>query len=339
MNILYLSCHSILEYDEVKLFTEMGHKVLADGAYIDPTGHITLPRPGISNAARWGDLERLAREYPKTNLPPELIEPFDIIFAVHTPEFITENWDKIKHKKVIWRSIGQSTRQVENAIRRMRYEGLKIVRYSPRESRIPDYLGADAIIRFYKDEKEFGTPVYNGDTKRVVNFSQSLKGRGIFCHYDHIMRIIDGFPSIIYGSGNEDLGPLNGGEIPYDLFKGAMRDNRVMVYGGTWPASYTLSFIEGLMSGIPIVAVGADLAQKLPDGVEFMEFYEIPDIIKNGENGFVSDNIDELRQDVHAMLEDQVLAKQIGENGRKTAIELFGKENIQKQWEEFFKNV
>jgi hypothetical protein len=340
MKIHYLSCHSILEYDEVKLLTEMGHEVFANGAYLDPKGHPSLPRPGIPNAFNSPEYAQLAREFPKTNLPPELIEPFDVIIAVHTPEFITENWEKIKHKKVIWRSIGQSTRQTENRIRRMRYEGLKIVRYSPKEENIPDYLGADALIRFYKDPEEFGgIDKWTGTTKRVVNFSQSLKGRGIFCHYNHIMQMIDGFPSMIYGSGNEDLGPLNGGEVPYDLFKGAMRDNRVMVYGGTWPACYTLSLIEGMMTGIPIVAIGADLAQKLPDGVEFMDFYEIPDIIQNGVNGFVSDDIDELRKAIHMLLEDPALAAQIGKEGRRTAIGMFGKDKTKADWKEFLDKI
>lgn len=337
MKIHYLSCHAILEWDEVKLFTEMGHEVFSNGAYLDPSGHKSLPRPGIPNATYFPEYEKLAREYPKTNLPPELIEQFDLIIVMHTPEFITENWEKMKHKKVVWRSIGQSTRQTENRIRKMRYEGLKIVRYSPKEENIPDYLGSDALIRFYKDPEEFKD--WNGDTRRVINFSQSLKGRGIFCHYDHIMQIIDGFPSLIYGSGNEDLGPLNGGELPYDLQKGAMRDNRVMVYGGTWPACYTLTPIEAMMTGIPVVAIGKDLAQKLPDGIEFMEFYEIADIIENGVNGFVSDSIDELRKAVHMLLEDQKLAKMVGEAGRRTAIDLFGKDKIKKQWEDFFKDI
>ena len=34
MKILYLSCHSILEYDEVKLLTGMGHYVFSPGAYV-----------------------------------------------------------------------------------------------------------------------------------------------------------------------------------------------------------------------------------------------------------------------------------------------------------------
>lgn len=334
--IHYLSCHSTLEFNELKLFTELGHSVFANGAYCDPKGHKSLPRPGVPEAPYFPEFEKLSREYPKTNLPKELIDPFDIIYAVHTPEFITENWDKMKHKKVIYRSIGQSTKHVENMIRKMRYEGLRIVRYSPLEQNIPDYLGADAIIRFHTDEEEFKN--WNGNTKRVINMTQSLKGRSVFCHYDHIMEILKGFPAIIYGSGNDDLGPMNGGELPFDLMKGALRDSRVFVYAGTWPAPYTLALIEAMMTGLPVVAIGQKLAEEINGVVkdDVRHFYEVEHIIQNGQNGFVSNSIEELRQHVHQLLEDYELAKKIGSAGRNRAIELFGKNKIKKEWENFF---
>lgn len=339
MNILYLSCHSILEYDEVSLLTELGHNVFSDGAYSDPTGNKLLPRPGISNGKYFPELEQLARENPKTHLADETIEWADVIIIMHTPEWVTENWDRIKHKRVIWRSIGQSTKHVENMIRKARYEGLKIVRYSPVEANLPDYVGNDMTIRFYKDPEEFKE--WNGDTKRVINMSQSLKARRMHCHYDDIMAIIDGFPALIYGSGNDDLGPLNGGELPYDLMKGAMRDNRVFVYGGTWPAAYTLAFMEAWMTGIPIVAIGRDLAEQV-SGIptqDRLSFYEVTNFIEDGVNGFIADDYGKARAVIHELLEDHELAKRIGAAGREKAIEIFGKETIMAQWKEFLESL
>src|SRR5690242_423231 len=136
MKIHYLSCHEVLEYDEVKLLTELGHDVFSNGAYLDPAGHITLKRPGISKAIAWTDLAKIAADTPKTALTPDLIDPFDVIIIMHTPEFVTGNWDKIKHKRVIWRSIGQSTPATERKLERARAEGLQVVRYSPKEENI-----------------------------------------------------------------------------------------------------------------------------------------------------------------------------------------------------------
>src|SRR5258708_7885900 len=167
--ILYISCHSILEYDELTLLTELGHDVFSSGAYIKPQGHYMLPRPGIIGMAEHPELEKYATEYPKTNMPQELIDWADIIIVMHSPEVISDNWDKIKHKKVIWRTIGQSGSSVENTVRRMRYEGMKIVRMSPMEKNIIGYLGEDAIIRFYKDPEEWKD--WNGKEKRAINLT------------------------------------------------------------------------------------------------------------------------------------------------------------------------
>lgn len=279
--------------------------------------------------------EQIGREFPRTNLPAEFLNSFDVIISMHMPEFITENWEKMKHKKVIFRSIGQSTQHVENMIRRMRYEGLKVIRYSPMEENIVGYVGGDAMIRFYKDENEWKD--WTGHEKRVINFTQSLKGRRAFCHYDDIMSMINGFPALVYGPGNEDLGGLNGGELPYDLMKGALRDNRCYVYAGTWPAPYSLSFMEAFMTGIPIVSIGPRLAEDIPEigQNDRLRFFEIGNFIQHGHNGFISDNINELRDCIHQLLEDHELAKRIGEAGRKTALELFAKQPILEQWRTF----
>lgn len=330
MKMHYISCHSVLEYDEVSMFTEMGIDVFSNGAYIDPKGHFTLPRPSIDNMIYHEDWANIARRTPRTELPPELIEPFDVIMIMHAPDVLLQNWERIKHKTVIWRSIGQSTAGIESKLKPLIEEGLKIVRYSPKEKNIPNYCGEDAMIRFCKDESEFGN--WNGNDNMLVNFTQSLKGRRLFCHHDEIMKLIEEFNGKVYGTGNEDLGKYNGGELPYDLMKGKMRDARVYIYGGTWPACYTLSLMEAMMTGIPVVAIGKELAQSPSENFEKFDFYEVHEIIENGVNGFCSDDISKLYDAIKAMLDDKAYATRIGKKGRETAIKLFGKKNIMNQW-------
>lgn len=335
MRIHFVSCHSVLEYDEVKLFTEMGHDVFSNGAYVDPKGHITLPRPGIEGMKFHGDYAELARTTPRTNFPSGLIEPFDLFVIMHSPEILFQNWPRIRHKNVIFRSIGQSTPGIEAKLKELVDDGLIIVRYSPKERNIPNYAGETAMIRFYKDPNEYGE--WNGRKERVINFTQSLKGRRDFCHYDDIMNMTEGFDRLIYGTGNEDLGILNGGEVPYELQKQILRDNRVYAYGGTWPASYTLSLMEAMMTGIPVVAIGKNLAQV--DKFEKFDFYEVHEIIRDTVDGFVSDDMEYLKESIDKLLKDDVLAKKISENSRSRAIDLFGKNVIRNQWEELFERV
>lgn len=331
MKIQYISDHSVLEYDEVQLLLDLGHEVFSNGAYLDPAGHITLPRPGLRGAKTYPEYMELARTTARTNMPVELIEPFDVIIVMHSPNVILQNWEKLKHKKVIWRSIGQSVPRIERELERCRNEGLKIVRYSPKEELIPGYIGSDAMIRFYKDENEYKDWTGTSDNN-VVSFAQSLKGRRSFCHFDEIMGVIEEFGGKVYGPGNEDLGPYNGGQVPYEQQIKLMQGATVMPYGGTWPAPYTLSFIEAMMTGLPIVAISKALAH-YPQ-YEAIDFYEVDEILAQI-GGIVCDTPEQMIHQTNKLLSDPEHALNISQKQRALAIEMFGKKVISKQWGEF----
>lgn len=344
MKILYVSVHGVLEWQELQLFTDLGHECFSMGEYIRPDvrpeEEYLHKRPGVVGMQAHPELEKFAIENPSTNIPQELIDWCDVVIVMHDPNVIVMNWDKFKAsgKPVVWRSIGQSTLHVEDMVRRMRYDGMKIVRMSPLEQNIPGYIGADAMIRFYVDTDDLKD--WNGNTKRVINFTQSLLGRRVFCHYDQLMQVMKDFPSLVYGSGNSDLGGLNGGELPYDLLKGALRDNRVFVYGGTFPSPYTLAVLDAFSTGIPVVAIGTRLAEDIQVAPEDKyHYYEMGDIIKNGENGFISDSFSELRDSVHQLLEDEKLAQRISNESRKVALRLFSKEKAKEEWESFLQTL
>lgn len=336
MKIHYIGCHAVLEYDECKLLTELGHEVYCNGAYRDPRGAYTLPRPGIEGMPIDGGWISLTALHPKTNLPTEMIEPFDVLIfmAGEQNAALLQNWPKIKHKRVILRTIGQNTPSNEAALRPLVNQGLEIVRYSPKEANITNYAGGKTIIRFYKDDNELSGWI--GDDNRPITFVQSLKGRAVDCHYDTIMGSMIGFPNAkIYGTGNNDLGSMNGGEMPYEELKRIMRRARVYVSAGTWPASYTLSFMEALMTGVPMVVISKKLAH-IPSR-EQLDFYEVDEIIKDGVNGFVCDDVPQMRIRITDLMNDNEMAKRISAEGRKTAIEYFGKAKIKAQWAELLK--
>lgn len=330
MKLLYLSCHQVLEYDEVKLFHELGIDVFSTGTYACPWFREGMIRPGIDGLTHYPDLERLASTIVSGgySIPQGLIDWADTIMFMHMPEALEKNWERIKHKRVIFRSIGQCVPPQERLLKTMKDQGLEIVRYSPMERNITDFCGEDALIRFYKDPEEFTG--YTGKNPTVINFSQSLMQRRDFCHYDEIVKMMKGFDGKVYGTQNENLGSLNGGEVSYEKMKELMRDSRVFIYTGTWPASYTLSLIEAMMTGIPIVAIGKETAQN--GRFEHIDFYEVHQIIQNELSGFVSDDINELRARIEQLLSNEVLAESMGHYGRERAIELFGKETISQQW-------
>lgn len=334
--ILYMSVHEILEYDEVKLFHEMGHEVYSLGAYTQPGGQENRKRPPLPDLPYNPHFVELAMQYPKERLHPEQLDGIDIVIIMHDTKLVTNNWHLFepfirKGGRVIWRSIGQSVPDRERELSHARRHGLEVVRYSPAEKTIKDNIGEDAMIRFYKDPDEYQG--WTGEDPIAINFSQDLKRRGEFCGFSALVAMSRGFHHKFYGPMNENLGAHWGGMLNNEEQLERYRTARVYMYHGTYPASYTLTIMEAMMTGIPVVSVGP----RLGNGPMFtqQETFEVPEIIENGVSGFVSDNIGELRDHIDHLLKDKERARVISMYGRKRAIELFGKHKIRSEWEKY----
>jgi hypothetical protein len=329
MKLLYLSCHAILEYDELRLFEKLGIDYFSLGSYINPRNPVDPIRPALTHKV---DEWLLSHAPDRDHLTAEFLDRFDVIVVMHKKEWITNNWELLKDRNVIWRTIGQSTPSYEDALFEQRFQGrLKVVRYSRREANIDRNIGSDAVIPFYKDPEEFKG--YNGFEREVIIFHQDLKNRNDFVGYQQVMQAFHDFPAKVYGPNNQNLGELNGGFLSYDQMRQKMRDSRVYFYTGTQPASYTLNLIEAMMTGIPVVAIGPKLWNTLNLAGDV---YELPDIIQNTVNGFISDDMEEIRQYITFLLGNRDAAKRIGEAGRETAIERWGMKNVAAAWSEFF---
>ena len=338
--ILYLSCHSILEQEEVLLLHELGHEIFSPGAYVEPRnpGDSSL-RPGIPGLVYSAEVleawHKVASTHPgedgKDYLTREFVDLFDVVCIMHLPRWIERNWEAMKHKRVIWRTIGQSVASTENQLRRYRSAGMEIVRYSPREDRIPGMIGSDALIRFYKDPEIYDG--WNGQTEHVVTFAQDMLNRNQACNFDLFELATRPFPRKLFGSNSEKVGSWGMGKVPFEQLKKEMRDARCYFYTGTHPASYTLNGIEAMLTGVPLVCIGPKYgnASYFPGH----ELYEMPDLIINGHNGFISDSVSELQGYIVDLLNDYDMAKAISAAGRRTAIQHFGKDMIRNSWRNY----
>ena len=355
MKILYLSCHSVLEYDELSLLTEindavpdvpLGIEVFSMGAYSNPTQSGDYKRSVIEKGKFYPELFSVAMQCDNDNLHPELVDWCDVVLMMHNSaipgqreqqRWLVRNWKLLKEKgkKVVWRSIGQSTPACEAELTRYKAEGLKILRYSPIEESIPNYAGSDGMIRFSKDEDEFSG--WTGENRRVITLAQSFKKRGEHLGYSVFEKATEDFPRRVYGTENADLGEMNGGDISYSELKKNLRESRVFFYFGTQPAPYTLSLIEAMMTGIPVVAAG-DVIHNTISAYNW-KHYEVPDIISNGVNGFVANTIREAKDYINLLLTDDIAARRISEAGRKTAIDLFGKRQRIREWADFLRRL
>ena len=336
--ILYLSCHSILEFEEIQILHELGHEVFAAGAYADPAVCVDDMRPGLPQIPRneelheiWG---RVCAAHPgedaRWHLTKEFVDKFDTIIVMHLPDWIKVNWEVFRDKRVIWRTIGQSVSSTEVAMASYRNQGMEIVRYSPREERIPNFCGSDGLIRFYKDPEIYKD--WNGKEGSVITFAQDMQGRGTACNYDLFERVTRPFPRKLFGPGNTQPG-LGRGKVSFEQLLKEMRDNRVYFYTGTHPASYTLNFIEAWMTGAPVIAVGSHYGNA--NHLRNHDLYEIPDLIQDGVNGFVSDSPERLSELVKTLLNDSELAAKISRAGRAEAIKHFGRDMIKASWDRY----
>jgi hypothetical protein len=337
MKLLYLACHEVLEYDELVLFRALGIEVFSPGAYLTPDQSTARLRPSLPGwTVNPDDFEAFqalpAHGDRRDHLTRAFVDRFDAVLVMHMPTRIMSNWDAMRHKTVIWRTIGQSLPHQERAMQAYRSDGLRIVRYSPAERALGHFSGEDALIRFYKDPEEWGG--WTGERPYVVCVAQALPQRAVECNYQALRAATRGLPCALYGPHNEAAGQLSWGCLPYDGLRAVLRRSRACFFTGTVPASYTLGFLEAWMTGIPIVAIGRRLfSQANP---ELGALYEVPSLIEHGTSGFVSDNCDDLRGHLERLLGDWNLARAVSEAGRAAARHYFDKAHALEAWRSFF---
>lgn len=340
MKILYLSCHGILEYDELRMFSDMGIKIFsASGAYQTKNSDFSF-RPKISNLNT--DEEDLL-EYNKSwyiwnfnqVAPKSFIDRFDVVYVMGMTQWLTHNWESFKHKPVIWRTIGQSNSSQELEMKRLKNNNsnFKIVRYSPTERNYNNYAGEDVVIRFGKRPDEWNN--WNGEDKYLVTVVQSMKRRNTHCAWDLFEEMSRRVPCKLYGGDNPEVDKtLFHGSPTFEELKNVYRNHRTYFYAGTNPANYTLNFMEAWMTGIPIVALGRDLIN-----YENKEIYEIPNLIENGKTGFIANTIPQLEFYTKCLFDNQDMANDISTNSRISAISYFDESKMIPCWEEFFKSL
>jgi hypothetical protein len=342
MNILLLASHAVAEHDDLRMFTDLGFDTFAPGGYEVPGSEGEGIRPPLPDAPHHPDLvarlheTRAAKGEPgpaidwgKAALHDDIIDWADAIIVHHFPEqWIGGQWDRIKHKRVIWRTCGQSDPRLERVMSTYRAEGLQIVRYSPAERRYferHDFAGEDALIRFGKYPADYGPWI--GDEPVVGNITQHMKQRGDACGYSFWAAATEGLSTRPAGAGSEEMGGL--GLLPYPAMLDYLRHLRCYLYTGTTPASYTLGLIEAMLSGVPVVSIGPEAWGGRWGGAELFEGHEITEVSQ--------DEPCVARDQLRWLLNVPDEAKAQSGLIRNRALDLFDVATVGPQWVEFLR--
>jgi hypothetical protein len=339
MNLLLLASHAVAEYDDLRMFTDLGFDVFCPGGYEVPGQAPEGIRPPLPDTPAHPDLVARLREtreargepgsaidWGKAALHDDIIDWADAIIVHHfVDRWIGGQWDRIRGKRVIWRTCGQSDANLEAFMSAFRPEGLQIVRYSPKERSLRNFAGEDALIRFGKYPSDYGPWI--GDNMVVGNVTQHMRQRGDACGYGFWTAATEGLPVAPVGPGSEEIGGL--GSLDYPAMLDYLAHLRTYLYTGTTPASYTLGLIEAMLAGVPVVSIGPE-AWAGPS--ELFEGSEIVD----GSHAYA--HVEAARRMLVRLLNwsDDMLRRD-SDCMRQRAIDLFDVARVGPQWVEFLR--
>jgi hypothetical protein len=332
VNIVLLLAHSIEEHDQLRLLSGLGYDVFSIGGYIDPAHPHDPKRPALPDVPYHPDLHAAVDALgtkdnltkAKEEIPAAVLDWADTIIVHHYEHtWLVPQWNRLRGKRVIWRTVGQSVEGNERMMAPLRDDGLQIVRYSPKERNIPGYAGEDALIRFYKDPAEWTG--WTGESPQVLNITQHLRQREPYTNWGFWEAATAGLNRVPAGPGSEAIGGT--GEVSFPVMKELLREMRCYLYTGTQPASYTLGLIEAMMTGCPVISIGPSHMRIFSYGPDLFEGHEITRIGHDAAPG--------ARAAIVNMLTDWDTARAIGAEQRKRAIEMFGMATIGAQWKAF----
>lgn len=165
------------------------------------------------------------------------------------------------------------------------------------------------------------TVSWQGHRPEGITVINSMPRRGRKVGLDLLLEARRHVPIQLAGFGNEGLDPL--GDIPYPRLHRTVAEYRFLFS----PCRYTslpLAVIEALTIGMPVVALATT---------------ELPDVIRNGVHGVLSNDWDVLIAGMHRLIDDPDYARELGANARQLAVQRFGLDRFAREWDDAFREA
>ncbi|HJV86030.1 MAG TPA: glycosyltransferase family 4 protein [Noviherbaspirillum sp.] len=162
---------------------------------------------------------------------------------------------------------------------------------------------------------------YRGDLARGLVVINNIARRGRRLGGDIFAQARESVPLDLVGMGAQEAGGL--GEVLHAQLPAFAAQYRFFFN----PIRYTslgLAVIEAMMIGMPLVALATT---------------EMATVIDDGVSGYVNTDVSALIAHMQALLADPGLARQLGEQARRRAMERFGIERFVQDWDRAFRLV
>jgi len=162
---------------------------------------------------------------------------------------------------------------------------------------------------------------YTGEYEKGVSLINDMPRRKRVVGGDIFSRVRREVPLDLFGFDSKEVAGF--GDLPQAKVHEEIKPYRFYFN----PIRYTslpLSILEAMEIGLPVVALATT---------------ELVTVIKDGENGFIDTNVENLICRMRRLLADPEEARLIGEAGRRTVQERFGLERFVTDWEAAFEEA
>ena len=159
---------------------------------------------------------------------------------------------------------------------------------------------------------------YNGQKERGIVVINHIEQRGRITGWDIFEKVRKYVPLDLVGMGTEQSGGL--GEVLNPVLPEFISQYRFF-FNPIRYTSFGLAVCEAMMTGMPIVALATT---------------EYVTVIKDGHSGFIDTNIEKLIQNMHFLLDNHDLARQMGAEGQKLARNKFNIHRFTTEWNDTF---
>jgi glycosyltransferase involved in cell wall biosynthesis len=327
VRLLYLSCHETLEYDELRMFTELGFDCFSVGYWMNPAEPKTKMRPPIPGMKVNHELiAKFERDYPDYKLPKaefytgtvklqkDFLDNFDIVvngYYVYNLQAVLEN----SNLPVVHRTIDIMNEKIEGHVTQLHFKRRPffLVRMSEAELELNKVIGCQAVIKQSVEQEKFNG--WTGEVPRIFTNIKGAKSRPdiSFDLYDFTTQSHD---RLLVGGNNEGVEWAVAGTTQEEFLK-MMQQSRV-------------NYVQPRMCGCPTVTYGTKFNGK---------YWQAGKYIKNGINGYCVNTTEEAMNYIDRLMEDEDLAKALSIEARETAIKHFSYSAAKAQWEKFFKET